>query len=303
MQEWLNTYPNFHFHTNQEMLDDPTLRYEGWFNPFTEPDKLLQEIKQFKTGKEVREHLEEFYPGIDAERYAKKKIDENKAREIKYCGTSWRWRWNPEKGRYNKTPKRCKHWNDCPRCREWKLEQNRMRLDNVFSYRVVTVEDESMIEKGGKSNYLRIPRNDGTVTFILKETPQDDSEKMTRELYNSLAQDMLPNEHGRFSGNLGKAAVVVKNEEDDRPSVQVNNFLIRFTDESLVKDNQELEQIIMPQIVSATLLLKGDVDNLQAITDIAETILDKVCREVKVEKQFLYTETISINVDRDWETI
>lgn len=50
------------------------------------------------------------------------------------------------------------------------------------------------------------------------------------------------------------------------------------------------------------LLLKGDVDNLQAITDIAETILDKVCREVKVEKQFLYTETISINVDKiEWD--
>lgn len=300
MQQWLETVSPHDFwqiQTNRDIINSPD-KPEGWFNPFTEPDKLLEELKQFRTGRETREYLEKWYPGIDAERYAQKRIDANKAREIKYCSTSWKRKWNPQKQKFIYTPKRCKHWNDCPRCREWKLEQNRMRLDNVWAYRVVTVEDESMLEKGSKSNYLRIPRNDGTVTFILKGTPQNDNEKMTKDLYELLAEDMLPNEaRGRFSGNLGKKAVVVKEETEDKPSVQVNNFLIRFTDKSKIKDNKALDEILMPRIVSAILPLQKDARNLQAITDIAERILDRVCIEYKVEKQFLYTETIFINVD------
>jgi hypothetical protein len=164
--KWLDTYPDGCFFSNREMIDDPTLKPEGWFNPFTEPDKLVEELKRFPTAKSIKEHLEQFYPGIDPEPYRKRKIDENKQRDIKYCCSTWIWKFDPVKQKYIKCLKRCKHWNDCPPCKLWKIEKHKERLERLYDKRIIIAktEDEEKAIKSSQSqnDYLRILRRDGT---------------------------------------------------------------------------------------------------------------------------------------------
>jgi hypothetical protein len=305
--KWLDTYPDGCFFSNREMIDDPTLKPEGWFNPFTEPDKLVEELERFPTAKSIKEYLEEFYPGIDPEPYRKRKIDENKQRDIKYCCSTWIWKFDPVKQKYIKCLKRCKHWNDCPPCKLWKIEKHKERLERLYDKRVVIAktEDEEKAIKAGRSqnDYLRILRRDGTTAFILNEKPQNDNEKMSNRLIGELSEDMLPNEkRGRYSGKLGHSPIVVENEEKgDREEIEVDAWMIRFTDESTLKDNKELEAKVLGKM-QIDWTNERTIETLGLVVKEVDRILEEVCLEHKIDKQFLYRETIYISMNEvEWK--
>jgi hypothetical protein len=95
---------------------------------------------------------------------------------------------------------------------------------------------------------------------------------------------------------------VVENEEKgDREEIEVKAWMIRFTDESTLRDNKELESKVLGkmQIVSTN---ERTIETLGLVVKEADRVLEEICLEHKIDKQFLYRETIYISMNEiEWK--
>lgn len=147
--------------------------------------------------------------------------ERNKAKRRHYCGRPVYWT-NPATGNLEvKYVQRCKQYSQCEKCRAWKEELEKKRInriansDKTVKYVEVDQSEEKKLARKYYGDYRRIPLENGKTGFIIQtEDDIPDSQPLTREIALKLVKNVVTEEDGRRpSGRLGN--------DDFEPIVQL----------------------------------------------------------------------------------
>ena len=283
--------------------------------PYLSPQQIIEMRAEYTSAQHWYTYVSQNYPDINAEEQKQIKLEENRQKNRLTCGDIWMGKWHPQDIKHKMRVTFCKQ-RGCPVCDARRLYGASSRLDNLDGNSVITIEpgQEDEFKKDlSKSEYVRIPRKDGKITFILKEE-HPDGQPLTEEIKNLLAQDIVGVKGQRITGNLGKIVVVKEEEEPLTPeeimaeeyqmaeqdTVEVQNHQITFSPDSTLKSMRQIDNEVYRRLGFTE--LAHNVKMLQWLMSELERLTEIVCKENMIEYRRLSIETVSVDIGNvAWE--
>lgn len=153
--------------------------------------------------------------------------------------------------------RRCKNYDICPRCAEWKKQQelkllNKAREGGNSKFLEIPLEDRAkFIRQYGKENVRIIPGDDGKC-YCAVNTEDEIGEPLTLEHCRMMAKFAVPADNKRISGKLGTKTP--KEQEEDNifaATVEYREMVIDFGEEEKEqgpKSLRELEAVVTNEV-------------------------------------------------------